>query len=328
MMIIKNIVCLLLFSWTSLLAVDKNIEAYIAQHQGIAIREMERTGVPASIKLAQGILESNAGRSTLARKAKNHFGIKCGSKWKGKKHYRKDDDYKNGKLIKSCFRVYRNVENSFIAHSDFLLDNRRYSGLFQLEATDFKKWAKGLKKAGYATSKTYDKKLIRIIQEYKLYRYDAMSASDKVAKAKNKTGLPKDIFYVNDAKMTFAKVGETPTTIAKRTKTSIKRIIKYNEGIKSANQSLAIDEKVFIQEKRKNFRGKQKKHTVKIGEMMYDIAQTYGLSLKKLYEKNKMQPDTQPAVGETIRIRGKACLLYTSDAADATLCRSRWSPYH
>ena len=306
MQIIRNIIYLLLFSGTSLLAGDKNIEAYIDQYQDIAISEMERTGVPASIKLAQGILESNAGRSTLARKANNHFGIKCGSRWKGKTHYRKDDDYEKGKLVKSCFRSYKNARRSYIAHSDFLLDNSRYDFLFRLKKTDYKKWAKGLKKAGYATSKTYEKKLIRIIEEYKLHEYDRMSSGNEVAKNENKPKLPTNIFYINDAKMTFAKAGETPAMIAKRTKTSINRILKYNEGIDLASEPLAVDTKVFIQEKRKNFRGKQKEHIVKAAENMYDIAQTYGLCLDKLYKKNKMSNGTQPAIGAAITIRGKA----------------------
>lgn len=306
MHIIRNIICLLLFSWTNLLAGDKNIEAYIDQYQGIAISEMARSGVPASIKLAQGILESNAGRSTLARKANNHFGIKCGSSWRGRKHYRKDDDYKRGKLIKSCFRVYKNAKRSYVAHSDFLLDNSRYDFLFGLKKTDYKRWAKGLKKAGYATSKTYEKKLIRIIEEYKLHEYDRMSSGNEVAKAKNKSKLPTNIFYINDAKMTFAKVGETPAMIAQRTKTSINRILKYNEEINTANEPLAVDAKVFIQEKRRNFRGKQKIYLVKGTETMYDISQAYGLCLDRLYTKNKMANGTQPAKGETITIRGKA----------------------
>ena len=302
---IKLIVLLILLGSVMGWAVDKNIEKYIETYQYIAISEMERSRVPASIKLAQGILESNAGRSVLARKANNHFGIKCGSRWKGKKYYRKDDDYKNGKLIKSCFRGYRNAETSFIAHSDFLLDNKRYRSLFRLDANDYKKWAKGLKKAGYATSRTYDKKLIRIIEEYKLFRYDAMVSSDLVADAKERIEEQREVFYINDAKMTFAKVGETPAAIAKRTQTSLSRILKYNEKITAANQPLRTDEKVFIQHKRRNFRGKQKAHIVKRGETMYDIAQSYGLCLEKLYKKNKMKMGTQPAVGESIRVRGK-----------------------
>lgn len=303
----RNIILLLLFSVTSLLAKDKNIERYIDKFQFIAISEMERTGVPASIKLAQGILESNAGRSTLARKANNHFGIKCGSRWNGKKYYQKDDDYKRGKLVKSCFRGYRNAEYSYLAHSDFLLANARYGDLFKLNPTNYKKWAKGLKKAGYATSKTYDKKLIRIIEEYELNKFDKMASSDIVeVEAKTKAKVQTNIFYINDAKMTYAKTGETAAAIAKRTQTAISRILKYNELITAANEPLAADAKVFIQEKRKNFRGKEKVHIVKAGETMYDIAQSYGLCLDRLYKKNKMSNGKQPAIGESITVRGKS----------------------
>lgn len=302
----RIITFLLLFSCTALLARDKNIELYIRAYQYIAISEMERTGVPASIKLAQGILESNAGRSVLARKANNHFGIKCGSKWRGRKYYRKDDDYKNGKLIKSCFRGYSNSENSYLAHSDFLLDNKRYRALFKLNPTDYKRWARGLKKAGYATSKTYDKKLIRIIEEYDLHDYDAMASSDVIAKAEKYIRTKRTIFFINDAKMTYAKVGETPTEVAQRTQTALKRILKYNEFITAPYQPLPVDAKVFIQPKRRNFRGRQKVHVVKPNETMYEISQTYGLCLERLYKKNKMEEGTQPAFGEPIRIRGKA----------------------
>ena len=139
-----------------------------------------------------------------------------------------------------------------MAHSGFLLDNKRYRSLFKLSPTDYKKWAKGLKKAGYATSKTYDKKLIRIIEDYKLFKYDAMASSDVVAKAKTKTKIQAEVFYINDAKMTFAKAGETPLAIAQRTKTAISRILKYNELIELANEPLAVETKVFLQEKRRN----------------------------------------------------------------------------
>ncbi len=301
----KNIILLFLFSATSLVAKDKNIEIYIDEFQHIAISEMERTGVPASIKLAQGILESNAGRSTLARKANNHFGIKCGNRWNGKKYYQKDDDYKKGKLVKSCFRGYKDATYSYLAHSDFLLDNRRYGDLFNLEPTNYKKWAKGLKKAGYATSKTYDKKLIRIIEEYQLHKFDNMVSSDVAAKVKTQTKNQSDVFYINDAKMTFVEQGETVADIAKRTKTNSSRILKYNELITSTNELLVADTKVFLQEKRKNFRGKEKLHIVKTGETMYAISQIYGLRLTELYKKNNMTYGKQPAIGESIRVRGK-----------------------
>ncbi|MCB0375607.1 MAG: glucosaminidase domain-containing protein, partial [Sinomicrobium sp.] len=156
-MIHKHILLLfsgLLISLTPLSAQAPTPEhlKYIDEYKDIAIREMERAGIPASIKLAQGILESNAGQSDLARRANNHFGIKCGDNWNGRTLHKKDDDYDaTGKLIESCFRVYRNAEASFVAHSEFLRDPKktyRYGFLFQLDPTDYERWAYGLKKAG------------------------------------------------------------------------------------------------------------------------------------------------------------------------------------
>ena len=165
---------------TSLVAQDR--VAYIQRYKNIDIREMERTGVPASIKLAQGLLESAAGTSTLAKKANNHFGIKCGADWKGRTIYRKDDDYDdNGILQESCFRAYKSAEESYIAHSEFLRDPRkehRYGILFQYKVTDYRRWARGLKKSGYATSATYDEKLISIIENYGLDKFDRVSSGD------------------------------------------------------------------------------------------------------------------------------------------------------
>ena len=151
------------------------ILSYIDKYQDIAVDEMVRTGIPASIKLAQGILESNAGRSHLAVNGNNHFGIKCGKYWTGKSVMREDDDYKHGKLIKSCFRAFPTSRLSYKAHSEFLMDPKkhfRYGSLFDLSPTDYKGWAKGLKKAGYATDPKYPNRLISIIERYQLYQYD------------------------------------------------------------------------------------------------------------------------------------------------------------
>lgn len=147
---------------------------YIETYQKIAIREMHRSGIPASITLAQGILESSWGNGSLALKANNHFGIKCKSTWNGPTFFIKDDDFKNGRLIKSCFRSYDNAEDSYVDHSEFLTDNPRYERLFSYERTDYKKWAHGLKKCGYATDKKYAYKLINTIKKYKLYEFDLM----------------------------------------------------------------------------------------------------------------------------------------------------------
>ncbi len=146
---------------------------YINEYKDIAIAEMYRTGIPASIILAQGLLESQAGTSDLAKNANNHFGIKCKSYWQGNTYFHKDDDYdKNGNLIKSCFRYYDSPIESYVDHSNFLMQSPNYSGLFELPKEDFAAWAWGLKKSGYATDKSYAVKLIKLIQEFELYKYD------------------------------------------------------------------------------------------------------------------------------------------------------------
>ena len=149
---------------------------YIDTYSEIAIREMHRSGIPASITLAQGILESSWGNGSLALKANNHFGIKCKSYWEGPTFYIQDDDYENGKLIKSCFRSYDNADDSFIDHTDFLMNNERYAVLFTYEKSDYKKWAHGLKRCGYATDKNYAYKLIQNIKKYQLDRFDEVEA--------------------------------------------------------------------------------------------------------------------------------------------------------
>lgn len=156
---------------------------YIDRFKAIAIREMERTGVPASIKLAQGLLESDAGRSTLANQANNHFGVKCHSSWQGERYYKEDDDYDpvTKELIKSCFRVYKNADESFVEHSEFLRDPRkvnRYGWLFQLQKNDYVGWANGLEKSGYATASDYSEKLIKIIEDYQLAQFDGYSSAE------------------------------------------------------------------------------------------------------------------------------------------------------
>ncbi len=156
---------------------------YVDRFKGIAIREMERTGVPASIKLAQGLLESDAGRSTLANQANNHFGVKCHSEWQGERYYKEDDDYDpvTKELIKSCFRVYKNADESFMAHSEFLRDPRkvnRYGWLFQLPKTDYSAWAHGLEKSGYATATDYSEKLIKIIEDFQLAQFDGYTSAE------------------------------------------------------------------------------------------------------------------------------------------------------
>jgi len=150
---------------------------YFESHSYIAMSEMERSGVPASITLAQAALESGWGEGKLATQANNYFGIKCNGEWKGDTYYIEDDDYEGGKLIKSCFRKYDDVTTSFYNHTDYLQHRGLYDHLFDLERTDYYNWAHGLKKAGYATDATYAEKLIKIIETYGLMSYDVKATA-------------------------------------------------------------------------------------------------------------------------------------------------------
>ncbi|RZK73836.1 MAG: hemagglutinin, partial [Pedobacter sp.] len=153
--------------------------SYIEEFKAVAIQEMNTYGIPASITLAQGILESGSGNSSLARFANNHFGIKCTSDWKGKGYY-KDDDQAN-----DCFRVYKDAKESFKDHSEFL-KRKRYSALFELDKNDYKNWAIGLKQAGYATNPKYPDLLINIIDKYQLFLYDQSESETEKLKREDR----------------------------------------------------------------------------------------------------------------------------------------------
>lgn len=290
---------------------------YIDRYKEIAIREMERAGIPASIKLAQGLLESGAGTSNLARRANNHFGIKCGSNWDGKTYYRKDDDYDDrGELIESCFRDYKNPESSYIAHSEFLRDPKkqyRYGFLFRLDPTDYKAWARGLKRAGYATSATYSIKLIDIIERYELHRYDKLTTTGVIAGGEEIPQLgeeddvvttPGVIFTNNDVDYMLAREGETLNDIALRTRKDLSDLLSYNNQQYRRDEPLEAGTVVYLQPKRNSFRGRREWHYVKEGETMFSISQIYGIDLGRLYRRNKLDKGQMPAVGERVKIRG------------------------
>ena len=286
----------------------EDVDRYIKRFKEIAIREMERTGVPASIKLAQGILESGAGKSDLARNAKNHFGIKCGSQWKGDEYYKKDDDYdENGRLIKSCFREYRNADASFVAHSEFLRDpskSFRYGFLFRLEPTDYKSWAEGLRRAGYATNPRYPELLISIIERNNLYQYDRPGAVDPEEVETPIEEAIAGILRTNDVTYFISDAPMTVKEVARQVDVSVRRLLNYNEGLSKEDQQVEVGERIYLQPKRNNFRGRARFHTVEEGENLFDIAQRYGLKLKKLARRNRLEEDGDPATGTKIKLRG------------------------
>ncbi|MCB9288436.1 MAG: LysM peptidoglycan-binding domain-containing protein [Lewinellaceae bacterium] len=277
---------------------------YIGQYKDIAIREMERTGIPASITLAQGILESDAGRSELAVRANNHFGIKCGDNWSGAAYYKKDDDYsQSGYLEESCFRSYPTVEASFADHSSLIASPQkayRYGPLFELPPTDYTGWARGLQQAGYATSTTYAAQLISLIGRYELSDFDqpAYVATEKP------TGItPPLILTTNKVPFTLASGYETARDISNRTGVPLTDLLVYNEDLPTG-YLIPEGQKVFLSGKKKAFRGPVDTHQVQPSETMYDISQRYGIRLEDLLKRNRMDPGEQPAVSETIKLRG------------------------
>lgn len=302
---------LFLFMACMAMAQNGDFLQYIEQYKKIAVKEMDRAGIPASIKLAQALLESNAGKSELARKANNHFGIKCGTDWKGKTYEIEDDDYDEyGNIVKSCFRKYKSEEESFIGHSEFLRDPKkanRYGFLFRLEPTDYKRWAKGLRTSGYATGAGYDEKLIRIIETYKLYELDDLD-SDNFPEGRPDNikdaiaGL--DLRKVNDVKVVFAKNRITVQDISEKTGVSISRLKRYNEILPAPNDSLKDDTRIYIQPKRCRNRGGRKWHYVQPDETLFAISQLYGIKLSKIRSRNRIPEGAELQVNQPIKLKG------------------------
>ena len=287
---------------------------YIEKYAETAVREMKATGIPASITLAQGCLESGNGNSTLATKANNHFGIKCHKNWKGKT-IRHDDDEKN-----ECFRSYRSADESFRDHSDFLRYSDRYAALFNLELTDYKGWAYGLQKAGYATARTYAESLIRIIEENELYRYDTLDRKAREElpptpmEAEFSTAfkpypghklytasLGREIRTTNGVAWIIARDGDTYAGLAKEFNLFRSEILRFND--RSRNTALQPGEVVYVEAKKRESAKNLDKHVVEEGETMRGLAQRYAVKMKKLYQYNAMRPGTEPEPGTILNLR-------------------------
>jgi hypothetical protein len=283
---------------------------YIEMYQNIAINEMRRTGIPASIKMAQACLESANGNSPLCKMSNNHFGIKCKSNWTGES-VKWDDDERN-----ECFRKYDTVEESFIDHSNFLVNSPRYASLFALQPTDYVGWAHGLKAAGYATAPDYADRLIKIIVENRLYLLDSGVNLEDLTMAqrsnlaiKNVSNLlkielePHQVVSANHLKAVVAREGDTFEMIAQGFRKKAWEIYKFNdrpEGYRPVKNEI-----VYIQHKhRKALRGNEK-HKVEPGETMHFISQIYGIRLKQLYKRNGMKPGEEPKTEEVIFLREK-----------------------
>ena len=278
---------------------NQRYQTYIDQYRDMAIEQMLRNKIPASITLAQGILESGAGNSELVKKGNNHFGIKCHG-WTGRTVH-KDDDAKQ-----ECFRAYNNAQESYEDHSKFLTKNKRYSQLFSLPITDYKGWAHGLKACGYATNPNYAPMLINLIELYKLYEYDRAKSYDKFMAQNSghrQDGFLHPIHIYNKNYFLQARKGDTFKSIGKEIGISGKKIAKYNE--RDYNSPLVENEMIWLKKKQKKAEASYKKrpHRVKAGESMYSIAQYYGIRLKSLYKMNKLSPDYELRIGDELRVR-------------------------
>ncbi len=304
---------------------------YINLYANMAVTEMLRTDIPASIILAQGIVESSFGNSSLSMEANNHFGIKCGNDWNKEQYQKEDDDYdQEGKLTKSCFRRYAKADDSFYDHSEFLLTRNNYKGLFKLSTKDYKKWAYGLKDAGYATLPAYPEILISNIERYKLYLFDQITASeDKATEVKQTTkevtkklektidfssifvntidlnsiepsDIP-DVYLHNKLKMIVVKQEDTPESIARKYNIPLDNLLRFNEL--KPNDAFIPFQFVYLEPKRHWYKGEALTHTVQANENIYLIAQLYGIKASLLRSHNLLSEGEEPVEGAIIYLK-------------------------
>ena len=264
--------------------------AYIVKYSGMAMEQMKQYGIPASITLAQGLLESDAGRSSLATKCNNHFGIKCHSDWTGRKMYHDDDERYE------CFRCYRSADESFRDHSLFLVNGARYKSLFKLSVTDYKGWAKGLKAAGYATSPTYATKLIEIIERYGLDRYDSKTG------VRLKAGqLPHQPLLVNGQRCVRLREGETLKDIAREYSMQLRLLRRFNEVDRKFTPPTGT--LIFLERKKARADSEHRSYVVKKGDSLWSISQQFGVRMGSLANRNHLGDDNPLTVGMTLILR-------------------------
>lgn len=303
---------------------------YISQYKDIAVSEMYRSGIPASITLAQGLLESGAGYSELAVKSNNHFGIKCHNGWQGGRVYH-DDDAKG-----ECFRKYDSPEDSYRDHSDFLRYRDRYKFLFEYGIKDYKSWAYGLRQAGYATDPNYPTKLISLIERYELDKYDASMPSHDPEKGKPDKGKPdkdkedeiippppsqieqvhrveagtketfrfsltRELFMQNGVTFIYSVEGETYESIARSNNLFVKELLKFNDL--KGKPTLKAGTVVYLQKKKKNAAKGLEMHVVEKGETLRQIAQRYGIQLKHLCKINGLDMADTIRENDILRLR-------------------------
>ncbi len=321
-------------SHSGLLAQNAAVVQYINTYKFMAIREMQRTGVPASIKLAQGILETQAGGSDLVKRSNNHFGIKCKTGWSGEKVYHDDDE--RGE----CFRAYATAEDSYRDHSDFLKRSQRYAFLFQLDPTDYRDWAKGLKKAGYATNPKYTQQLVKYIEDYDLQLYTlvalgkkkledapslyavnnevvpvistAVLAGDSTIDMQPEMPLkplrlryPEGVFRINDTRVVVVSAGTPLLAVAEQYNVKYSHLLDFNE-LAEGDDIIRKDQLIFLQRKRRQ--GANAFHIARQGETWHDIAREEAVRLDYLLVYNQFRGNEMPVAGQKIFLQKDAAV--------------------
>lgn len=300
-------------------------EEYISRYKHIAIDHQRHYGIPASITMAQGILESDSGNSHLAKGSNNHFGIKCKSNWKGKTFTHTDD------APNECFRAYRSVEDSYEDHANFLDSSPRYDSLFRFKPTDYRSWARGLKGAGYATAPDYTQRLVKLIEDNKLYMLD-IEAEGKVTPNRNPIDVAANhgshedvatavggaidpdnyhvsidiyrgynIYCTNHSYYIIAKPNDTLQSIAKKFDLSQKRVQKYNDL--DRGDLIKSGEVVYLEHKQSRWLGNNRHHKVSTGESLREISQIYAIRLSSLRRMNKLKKGEEPRVGQNLKLK-------------------------
>jgi hypothetical protein len=291
-----------------------DVTAYVNTYKEYAILEMKRTGIPASIILAQGIHETEAGKSELVKRSNNHFGIKCKDTWTGSVVYH-DDDARG-----ECFRSYSSPLDSYKDHSDFLRSSSRYDFLFKIAPLDYEAWANGLKKAGYATNPRYPQILIQLIRDYNLQQYSLIALGklqpedDNIAKSELANGqyadkkmipvrqYPQGEFLINNTRVVFIKKGTSLLAVSDEYDIPLGRLVDFNDL--KEEDILTQDQLIYLQRKRKT--GDNEFHFVQNGETLYDICQAEGIRYESILTLNRLSFGEEPAIGEKIYLRAVA----------------------
>ena len=280
---------------------------YVRTYSAEARRQMDKHAIPASITLAQGLIETGAGTSTLAREHNNHFGIKCHTTWTGKRTYKRDDNPND------CFRSYPTAEASYQDHSLFL-KGRRYQRLYALRYDDYRGWAKGLQLCGYATNKGYANMLIKVIEDYELYSFDRGELPSWYGSAQPSRSQTKyrssGKSYDNPMRPSYLSYGllyvladqnDSYERIAEDMGISAKKLAKYNDT--PLDYPLNEGDVVYLEPKNKEATSRYSTYTVRIGDSMHDISQRFGIRLERLYKLNDKDEDYIPEEGDVLRLR-------------------------